>query len=274
MGYFDSHAHLGDGRFDADRDQVVARAVDAGVRRAVTCGSDLVSSQLEVRLATHYRSQGAVQVYAAVGVHAHEAASLWRMGGVGSSNAPGIDEKALAELAELAGHPGVVAIGEIGLDYHYELSPRDVQRAVLARQLDLAGDLGLPVILHNRESDHDLRQVVEACEAPLEGVLHCFSGDEPLAAWALGRGFYLGFAFRNLARQSPHLLEIVRQMPLDRLLIETDCPYLAPHPRRGQRNEPAYVPYVAQKVAEIRGLSQEEIARLTTENACRLFGVD
>jgi TatD DNase family protein len=166
----------------------------------------------------------------------------------------------------------VVALGELGLDYHYDFAPRPAQCAVLERQLSLAVELGLPVILHNREADADLRVLVSAASASLTGVLHCFLSDADLADWALGRGLYLGIAgpitFRNVA----HLPDIVRHAPLDRLLIETDCPYLAPHPHRGQRNEPAWVVDVAARVATLRGLTPNEIGDITLANATRLFG--
>jgi len=166
-----------------------------------------------------------------------------------------------------------VAVGEIGLDYHYDFSPREAQRLVLARQLALAGELGLPVILHNRESDEDLRRAVEAAPRSLRGVLHCFLADQKMADWALARGLYIGVAGPITFEKVRHLPNIVRRVPLDRLLVETDAPYLAPHPKRGQRNEPAFVRYVAERLAEILGLPLEELAQRTTENACRLFRI-
>ena len=152
-----------------------------------------------------------------------------------------------------------------------ELTP--VQRAVLARQLELAHALGLPVILHNRQSDQDLQQIVDAAPGPLRGVLHCFLANQPMADWALARGLYIGVAGPITFKNVRHLPEIVRRVPLDRLLIETDCPYLAPHPKRGQRNEPAYVRYVAEGLAAVLGLSPNEMAGRATENACRLLGI-
>ena len=176
-------------------------------------------------------------------------------------------------LAELASRPEVVAIGEIGLDYHYDFSPRSAQRAVLERQLALACDLDLPVILHNRESDEDLRRLVDAAPSALRGVLHCFLADEAMAEWAISRGLNIGIAGPITFANASHLSVVVRQVPLGRLLIETDCPYLAPNPKRGRRNEPAYVRYVAEKLAEMLGVSLAEIARRTADNACCLFGV-
>jgi TatD DNase family protein len=260
----DSHTHLESPRFDEDREQVIARAREVGVTRMVTCGSDLETSAQCVALAAAHGG-----VHAAVGVHAHEASSAMGGRGVGA-----VSEEAMTRLALLAEDPRVVAIGEIGLDYHYDFSPRDIQRAVLQRQLRLARDLELPVILHNREADEDLRQTLDAAGSSWRGVLHCFMSDAELATWALERGLYIGIAgpitFRNVA----HLPDIVRRVPLDRLLVETDCPWLAPHPRRGRRNEPAYVRYVAERLAEILDVPAEEIAAQTTANACRLFGID
>ncbi len=267
MELFDSHAHLESPCFAADRAEVIARALQARVTRILTCGSDLATSAEELALA-----QAHPGIYAAVGIHGHRASTVAR-----PPQDPGdpwtVDEAALARLAELATRPGVVALGELGLDYHYDLSPREAQRVVLARQLALAGELGLPVILHNREADDDLRRLVDAAPRPLRGVLHCFLADGALAEWALEKGFYLGVAGPITFKNVRHLPEILRAVPLDRLLIETDCPYLAPHPHRGQRNEPAFVRHVAEKLAEVLGLPLEEVARHTTENACRLFGV-
>jgi TatD DNase family protein len=261
MALFDSHTHLESPRFDDDREQVIARAREAGVTRMVTCGSDLeTSAQCVALAAVHDR------VYAAVGVHAHEANSAMADGTV--------SEEAMARLTTWAKEPGVVAIGEIGLDYHYDFSPRDIQRVALRRQLRLARDLELPVILHNREADEDLRQALDALDFSVRGVLHCFMADNAMAAWALDRGLYIGIAGPITFRSVAHLPDIVRRIPLDRLLVETDCPWLAPHPRRGRRNEPAYVRHVAKRLAEILGLSVQDVAAQTTANACRLFDLD
>jgi len=261
--YCDSHAHLESARFDGDRAAVMARARQAGVKRILTCGSDLATSQAAVQLAGEWEG-----VYAAVGIHGHRAESgvvpisqgHWRL-----------VEEAFQLLRALAAQPKVVALGELGLDYHYDLSPRDVQRAVLARQLALAAELNLPVVLHNRESDVDLRAAVEDAASGLRGVLHCFLADQTLADWALARGFYLGVAGPITFANVLHLPEIIRHAPRDRVLIETDCPYLAPHPQRGKRNEPALLTYVRDAVAQLFGCSPEEVARQTTKNALTVF---
>ncbi|NLG29525.1 MAG: TatD family hydrolase [Chloroflexi bacterium] len=260
MELFDSHAHLESERFAGDREEVIARAAQAGVTRILTCGSDLETSTQALALA-----QGHAGVHAAVGIHGHRASSVAQ-----AHEEHGTD--AIAQLADLAQQPGVVALGELGLDYHYDLSPRQAQRLVLGHQLLLAYDLDLPVVLHNRESDDDLRMIVDMAP-PVRGVLHCFLADAAMARWALDRGLFLGVAGPITFSNVKHLKPILRDAPLDRLLIETDCPYLAPQPVRGQRNEPAWVTHVAVSLAEALGLPVDELARRTTENACRLFGV-
>jgi TatD DNase family protein len=267
MQLFDSHAHLESPRFDPDREQVIARACSAGVTRMLSCGSDLATSEAEVLLSRQHQG-----IYAAVGIHAHEASSALRQE-PDKQKGLELDEQAFERLREMAMQRGVVALGEIGLDYHYDFSPREAQRLVLARQLALAVELDLPVVLHNREADHDLRRLVEAAPRPLCGVLHCFLADQEMAHWALARGFYIGVAGPITFEKVRHLPDIVRRIPLDRLLIETDAPYLTPRPKRGQRNEPALVRYVAERLAEILGLPLENLAQRTTENACQLFGI-
>lgn len=267
MEFFDTHTHLESPRFEPDRDQVLARARAAGVVRMVTCGSDLATSSAAVALTGRFQG-----VYAAVGIHPHEARSVVQ----GDQTQRGrweLDEAALEQLSELAAHPKVVAIGEAGLDYHHEFSPRQAQRAVLARQLELACELDLPIILHNRESDRDLRALVDGSSACPRGVLHCFLADLHMAEWALAKGFYIGIAGPITFKSASHLPVVVREIPIDRLLIETDAPQLAPHPRRGKRNEPAFVVHVAERLSEVLGLPLEEVSRCTTENACRLFGL-
>lgn len=267
MHFFDSHTHLESPEFEPDRDQVLARARAEGVTRMVTCGSDLATSSAAVALAGRFQG-----VYAAVGIHPHEARSVVQ-GGQTQRGRWELDEAALEQLSELAAHPKVVAIGEAGLDYHYEFSAPEAQRAVLARQLALACELDLPIILHNRESDQDLCALVDGASACPRGVLHCFLADLPMARWGLAKGFYIGIAGPITFKSASHLLEIVREIPIDRLLIETDAPQLAPHPMRGRRNEPAFVVHVAERLSEVLGLSLEEVAHRTTENACHLFGL-
>jgi TatD DNase family protein len=269
MVFCDSHAHLASDRFAGETSAVIARAKSAGVTRIVTCGGDLFSSEAERAIAREHTG-----IYAAVGVHGHEASTALVAAAVDGAGAPVLDEAFFAHLAELADDPAVVAIGEIGLDYHYDLSARAVQRAVFARCLRLAADLGLPVILHNRESDEDLRRIVDEGPRGLRGVLHCFSADRAMAEWALARGLYIGVAGPITFANARGLPGVIRHVPLDRLLIETDSPFLAPHPLRGRRNEPAYVVRVAERLAEVKGITLEQVADVTTANACQLFGLD
>jgi TatD DNase family protein len=261
----DSHAHLDFSQFDADRQEVLARAQEAGVETIVNAGAGLEASQAGVALAETYP-----QVYAAVGVHPHEAKTL--------------NQDVLEELRALAQHPKVVAIGEIGLDYYRDRSPRPVQRRAFQQQLALARELGKPIIVHDREAHRDvmdmLRQWVREGYQPSAighqpvGVMHCFSGDLAMAREVIEMGFYISIPGPVTFANERRLPDLVRALPLERLLIETDCPYLTPHPHRGKRNEPAYVRLVAEAIAQIRGISLEEVARITTANARALFGLE
>lgn len=264
MRLFDSHTHLQSSRFDEDRGDVIARARDAGVTRMITCGSNLAKSKAALSLAREHEG-----VWATIGVHPHEARSMM----LEEREANRLDEAAFARLTELAREPEVVAVGEIGLDYHYDFSPREVQRAVLGHLLALAHELNMPIVLHNRESDTDMRRVCDNAPEELRGVLHCFLADAEMAAWAIERDFYVGVAGPITFENVSHLSDIVRHVPLDRLLLETDCPYLAPVPERGHRNEPAYLCHVAEKLAQVLDMPLKELARHTWENACRLFAV-
>jgi TatD DNase family protein len=269
----DTHTHLDFPQFDDDRERVIERAATAGVRAIVDIGTDLASSQAAVALAEAYP-----QVYAAVGVHPHDAKTL--------------TGEMLEELRALASHPKVVAVGEIGLDFYRDLSPRDQQHQVFEQQLVLASEVGKPVIIHDREAHQEIMATLRhwPCpEVPPEldegrnrrvegshqptGVLHCFSGDRAMAQEAIEMGFYISVAGPVTFKNARRLRELVRQLPLEKLLVETDCPYLAPHPHRGKRNEPAYVKLVAQEVARIKGLSLEEVARITSDNARALFAL-
>jgi TatD DNase family protein len=261
----DTHAHLDFSQFDADRQEVITRAQEAGVEIIVNAGAGLEASQAGVTLAeTH------PQVYAAVGIHPHEAKTL--------------NEDVLEELRTLAQHPKVVAIGEIGLDYYRDRSPRPVQRQAFQRQLALAGELGNPIIVHDREAHKDvmnmLRQWVQgshqlsAISRQPVGVMHCFSGDLAMAQEVIEMGFYISIPGPVTFTNARRLPELVRALPLERLVIETDCPYLTPHPHRGKRNEPAYVRLVAEAIAQIRGIPLEQVAHITTANARALFGLE
>jgi TatD DNase family protein len=256
----DTHAHLDFSKFNGDRPAVVERARAAGVTTIVNVGTDLVSSRRAVALAEEYQD-----VYAAVGVHPHGAKKL--------------DGATLGALRELAQRPKVVAVGEIGLDYYRNLSPRDAQRRAFQAQLAWAAKLGKPVIIHDRDAHDEVLNVLTKWAAGLEhstltgrlGVLHTFSGDLEMAQRAIDLGFYISISGPVTYKNARQLPEIVRALPLDRLLVETDCPFLAPEPYRGKRNEPAYTRLVAERIAELRGIPLDDLARATTANARRLF---
>lgn len=249
----DTHAHLQTSRFDSDRAAVIAAAFADGVGRLVVPGVDVESSRAAITLAAGYPGR----VFAAVGTHPHDAHTL--------------DAAALEAERELARSPEVVAIGEIGLDFYRDLSPRDEQRAALVAQLTLARDLGLPVILHNRDSHTELVALLRSHGEGVGGVFHCFIGNQAMARDALDLGFYLSFAGPLTYPRNTELAEVAAWAPLDRLLVETDSPYLAPQPFRGKRNEPRHVTVTARRLAELRGLSYEEVAQVTTRNAAALF---
>jgi TatD DNase family protein len=256
----DTHCHLNFDAFDADREAVVERARQAGVRRLVLPAVDLESSREGAALAQAYAG-----VYAAAGIHPNSSAEA------------GAED--FAALDALLASGAFVAVGEIGLDYHWDTSPREAQFRALDAQLELAQKHRLPIIVHNRESSDDLMAVLEAWTAGLEGdyaqrpgVLHSFSAGLAIAERALAAGFYLGFTGPLTFKNAAELRSIAASAPLDRILIETDSPYLTPMPYRGQRNEPAYVRLVAERLASLRALTLEDVAAATTANAKRLFG--
>ena len=252
----DTHTHLDDARYDGDRDAMIDRARQAGVERFVTIGCDLASSRAAVALADQHQF-----VYASIGVHPHEVKH--------------ISEGWYDEFRRLARNNKVVAYGEIGLDYHYNHSSPKDQRERFREQIQLARELHLPIIIHTREAQDDTITILkEEKAAEVGGVFHCFSGDAWLAQDALEMGFYLSFSGILTFQNATMLRDIAKHTPLDRLLVETDCPYLTPVPHRGKRNEPAYVAHVAKQLAAIHPeLSPEEIEQHTTENAKRLFKI-
>lgn len=256
----DSHAHLDVPQYDADREAVIARAREAGVDLILEiCGSDVAKGSLDVgiRLAEDYPF-----IYAAVGLHPHEA-SLW-------------DDALESKLLDLSRRPKVIGWGEIGLDYYYDHSPRDRQREVFRRQLELALERRLPVIIHTRDAEDDtitiLRQSwAEKGGSGIGGIIHCFTGARKLADAALEMGFLVSFSGVVTFRNAGDLREVARAVPLEKLLVETDCPYLAPQPYRGKRNEPAYVVETAAFLARLKEISPDHLARITTANFLRLF---
>lgn len=254
----DTHAHLAGDEFDADRDEVITRAHDAGVTTIITVGTGLDSARRSIELTEKYPD-----ILAAIGVHPHAA-----------STATEADIESIARLAE---HPKVVAIGEIGLDFYRDYSPRDSQLQVFQWQLDLAAWLGLPVVIHCREAHKEMLAILHDWtarhpERPSPGVIHCFMGDIETARQYLEMGFYLSLAGYITYPVNRNAHDVIRSIPADRLMVETDCPMLTPQPHRGQRNEPAYVRYTAEELAKIRNVPLEILARETTENARRLFG--
>ena len=252
---FDSHCHVNEERFDEDRDEVLARMREAGVTRYAVIGSDMATSAAALAYAEAHEG-----CWAAVGIHPHEA--------------KGMADGDLERLAEWTRHPKVRAIGEIGLDYHYDFSPRDVQRRVCEAQMELAWTLGMPVAYHIREAHADMIDLMKAHRAHLTGgIIHCFSGSWEIAKEYLTLGYEISFAGPLTVKKAPKLCEAAAQIPAEHLLIETDSPYMAPEPVRGTRNEPTNVRHVAAKMAELRGVSYEEIAALTTANAMRVYRI-
>jgi TatD DNase family protein len=251
----DSHCHIDDARFDTDREAMMTRARAVGVTHFVTIGCDIETSRAAVKLAQEYP-----YIAATVGVHPHEVKRI----------EPGWYD----ELRSLARNPGVMAYGEIGLDYHYDHSPRDIQRLRFREQVQLARELRLPIVIHTREAQEDTIAILKEEKAhELGGVFHCFSGDAWLAKDALDLGFYLSFSGVITFQNASMLRDIVKTVPMDRVLVETDAPYLTPVPHRGKRNEPAYVRHVADKIAELHGLSTQEVEEATMKNTKRLFGI-
>ena len=250
--YFDTHAHYDDEKFDADRETLLPLVHASGVEYIVDPGCDEVSSRAAIALAEQYPF-----VYAAVGVHPEELTG-W--------------SGRLDAIRELAAHPKCVAIGEIGLDYYWDASRKEEQKALFRDQLALARELDKPVIVHDREAHGDCFEIV--CEYPdIRGVVHCYSGSAEMAKELVKRGWYLGFDGPVTYKNARKTLEVLDITPLERLLIETDSPYLSPVPRRGQRNDSRNLAFIAQKIAEVKGISGEELARISLENGKRLFGI-
>lgn len=252
--YFDTHAHFTDEAFDEDREDVLKAAYSAGVELVMNSSCDKESSEAAIKLAEQYPF-----VYCSVGWHPHDAKSF--------------DAQSVELIRGWCKNPKVRAIGEIGLDYYYDLSEREIQREVFEKQLKLAEELEMPVVVHDRDAHEDCMELIRRFPK-VKGEFHCYSGSAEMAKEILARGWYLGFTgvitFKN-ARKS---LEVLEMCPLDRILLETDCPYLAPVPFRGQRNDSRYLVHMAEKLAEIKGISVSEAARITKENGERFFGIE
>lgn len=251
----DSHAHLDMKDFEDDLDKVVERACEGGLTHIITIGIDLDSSIKALDLAKRYD-----YIYSTVGFHPH--------------NADKVTKDLLNRLKLLSKEPKVVAWGEIGLDFYRDISSRERQITIFEEQLELASNAGLPVVIHNRDADKDVLEILKRRRKNgLKGVIHCFSGDYALAMNFLDLGYYISIPGVVTFKNALNLREVAAGIPLDRMLIETDCPYLAPEPKRGKRNEPLFVTYTAKKIAGLRNIEYEELALRTSENAIRLFGL-
>ncbi|MBI5407253.1 MAG: TatD family hydrolase [Nitrospirae bacterium] len=254
----DTHCHLTMNQYDPDRSGVIQRARDAGVERMITIGTDLEDSQRAVALA-----EGHDFMSAAVGIHPHDVKEIKD------------PEATCQSLKSMTSNSKVVALGETGLDYHYMHSPAPLQQEHFRIMIRMAKACGLPLIIHSREAKEDTLKILsEEVGDQLRGVFHCFSGDMEMAEAALAMGFYLSFSGMVTFQNAKTILEVVKAVPLDRILTETDAPFLTPHPHRGKRNEPVYVRYVAEKVAELKALSIEETAKAIFANAAKLFNLN
>jgi len=252
---FDTHCHLYDAAYNADRPAVLERARVAGIGRMLCPATDRQSSEACVELARHYDG-----IYAAVGIHPQEAGRVQ----------PG-DIEAIRRMAEQ--EPSVVAIGEVGLDYHYDTPARDTQKEIFIEMIGLARDLDLPIDIHDREAHGDTMEILRRYGKGLRGVFHCYSGSMEMTTELIRMGFYFGFTGTVVFPNSKRAKQVASRIPMERLLIETDSPYLTPPPYRGRRNEPAYVRYVAEEIARLRGLDVEYVISQTTANGLQVFGI-
>ncbi|MED4404179.1 TatD family hydrolase [Metabacillus fastidiosus] len=252
---FDTHAHLNALQYENDVEEVVQRALDEGVSEIVVVGFDRETIERAMELIEEYDF-----IYAAIGWHPVDAIDM--------------TDKDLQWIRELSEHPKVVAIGEMGLDYYWDKSPKDIQKEVFRKQIALAKEVKLPIIIHNRDATADVVAILEEEGASeVGGIMHCFTGSLEVAKQCMDMNFYISFGGPVTFKNAKKPKEVVQEIPLDRLLIETDCPYLTPHPFRGKRNEPGYVKYVAEEIAKLRNLSYEEIAKKTSDNGKKIFGI-
>lgn len=249
--YFESHAHYDDEQFDDDRDELLASFPAEGIETVVNSSSDIASSRASIALAEKYPF-----FYASVGVHPHEVSKM--------------READIDTLRELSKHPKVVAIGEIGLDFYYDLSPRDDQRYWFKRQLALAEELDMPVIIHSRDASQECFDIISASNVR-KGVIHCYSGSAPMAQDYADMGFYIGIGGSLTFKNNKKTVEVVEKLPLEKILIETDSPYLAPVPYRGRRNDSRLLKYVVEKISEIKNVPEIDICNITKNNAIELF---
>jgi TatD DNase family protein len=248
----DTHAHLQWASFGKDREKVISRARKVDVKYIVNIGFDLNGSREAIELAEKHRC-----LYATVGIHPHNASQL--------------NENVLDKLRKLSENPKVVAVGEIGLDYYRNLSPRDAQKKAFEAQLFLAEELGLPVVIHDREAHADTLEMLSKFKGKIKGIMHCFSGSREMAEQYIKSDFYISFAGPVTFPNSHKLHEIVKGIDLNKILLETDSPWLAPQEMRGKRNEPAFLLFIGKKIAKLKGISVDELAEATTENAKEIF---
>lgn len=252
MKYFESHAHYDDKRFKEDREELLGELLPAsGVNHVINIGCDVKSSEMSIRLAEKYD-----YIYAAVGVHPHE---LYDM-----------SSQTIAKLKKLSEHPKVVAIGEIGLDYYYDTHPRELQRFWFRQQLRLAEEVQKPVVIHSRDASQETFDIIQSTNVR-RGSIHCYSGSPEMARDYVKMGFHIGVGGVVTFSNAKKLVETVKAIPMESILIETDCPYLAPNPNRGKRNDSTNLKYVVEKIAEIKNMTPEDVAKITEENAKSLF---
>lgn len=254
QGIFDSHAHYDSEEFDADREELLASLAGQGVTAVLNASSDIASSRASMALAEKYPF-----FWCAVGVHPHEAAE--------------VDGDYIDVVERMCTEKKVVAIGEIGLDYHYDFSPRSIQKRVFERQMKLAGQLGMPVIIHSREATEDTLEILRRFP-DVTGVVHCFSGSAETAKELLKMGYYIGFTGVVTFNNAKKAVGAALAVPADRLLLETDCPYMAPVPLRGKRCESPMIAYTAEKIAQVKGMDAQQLVDAARENTCRLFQIE
>lgn len=252
---FDTHVHLNADQYNEDLQEVIERALKEGVTNMVVVGFDRPTIQKAMELAEKYEF-----LYASVGWHPVDAIDM--------------TDEDLVWIEELSQHPKVVAIGEMGLDYYWDKSPKEIQKEVFRKQIRLAKRVGLPIVIHNREATADIVEILkEEGAEEVGGIMHCFSGSPEVAKECVKMNFHISLGGPVTFKNAKKPKEVAAEIPLEKLLIETDCPYLTPHPYRGKRNEPSYVKLVAEQIAEIKGITLEEVAEVTTQNAKKLFGI-
>ncbi|MCU1808717.1 TatD family hydrolase [Cytobacillus firmus] len=254
--FFDTHAHLNAEQYNEDLQEVIDRALSEGISNIVVVGFDRPTIEKAMELTEQYEF-----IYACVGWHPVDAIDM--------------TEEDLLWIEKLSSHPKVVALGEMGLDYYWDKSPKDIQKEVFRKQIRLAKKVKLPIVIHNRDATSDIVEILkEEGAGEVGGIMHCFSGSPEIAQECVDMNFYISLGGPVTFKNAKKPKEVADVIPLEKLLIETDCPYLTPHPHRGKRNEPSYVKLVAEQIAEIKGLSTEEVAQATTENAKKLFGIN